>query len=131
MIVLDASALVDVITDQAAAPWLLDRIAGEQVHAPSHQLAEVLSALARMVHAGDLDPDAGAEALAEAAALPQHLVPPTPSQLRRAFVLRDRIRVLDGLYAALAEDLGCPLVTTDARLIQAKPPCSTEFPPRP
>ena len=131
MIVLDASALVDVVTDQEAAPWLLDRIAGEQVHAPSHQPAEVLSALARMVRAGDLEPDVGAEALEEAAALPQHLASPTPGQMQRAFVLRDRIRVLGGLYVTLAEDLGCPLVTTDVRLMQAKPPCRTEFPPRP
>jgi len=130
VIVLDASALVDVVTDQEAAPWLLDRIAGEQVHAPSHQPAEVLSALARMVRAGDLEPDVGAEALEEAAALPQHLASPTPGQMQRAFVLRDRIRVLDGLYVTLAEDLGCPLVTTDVRLMQAKPPCRTEFPPR-
>ena len=130
MIVLDASALVDVVTDQAAAPWLLDRIAGEQVHAPSHQPAEVLSALARMVRAGDLEPDVGAEALEEAAALPQHLASPTPGQMQRAFALRDHIRVLDGLYVTLAEDLGCPLVTTDVRLMQAKPPCRTEFPPR-
>ena len=131
MIVLDASALVDVITDQEAASWLLDRIAGEQVHAPSHQPAEVLSALARMVRAGDLEPQAGAEALEEAAALPQHLTSPTRGQLQRAFGLRDRIRVLDGLYVTLAEDLGCPLVTTGARLVQAKPPCRIELPPHP
>jgi predicted nucleic acid-binding protein len=130
VIVLDASALVDVITDQVAAPWLLDRIAGEQVHAPSHQPAEVLSALARMVRAGDLEPDAGAEALEEAAALPQHLASPTPGQLHRAFGLGVRIRVPDALYVTLAEDLGCPLVTTDVRLMQAKPPCRIELPPR-
>ncbi|HYT10569.1 MAG TPA: hypothetical protein VEL73_07900 [Mycobacteriales bacterium] len=48
MIVLDASALVDVVLDQPPAPWLLDQISGEDVVAPSHQPAEVLSAVGRL-----------------------------------------------------------------------------------
>lgn len=38
----------------------------------------------------------------------------------RAFELRDNVTVSDGLYLALAEVLGCPLLTGDARL-QAVP----------
>lgn len=129
MIVLDASALVDVILDQPAAPWVLDRIAGEEIHCPAHQPAEVLSALARLARAGELGADEARDALAEAAALPQHLTMPTPGQLDRALALRERVRVLDGLYVALAEERGCVLVTTDHRLAGAAPPCEVHAPP--
>lgn len=44
-------------------------------------------------------------------------------QLRRAFELDGRLRVLDALYVVLADELGCPLLTTDQRLARAAPPC--------
>ncbi len=39
-------------------------------------------------------------------------------------------RVLDGLYVALAEQRDCPLLTTDARLAAAVPPCEVVLIPR-
>lgn len=131
MIVLDASALTDVLLDQPSAGWVLDRINGEEVHAPSHQPAEVLSALSRLVRDGTLRAEDAVDALQEASALPQRLVPPTAAHLQRAFTLRERIRVLDGLYVALAEELGCALVTTDSRLRRADPPCEVQVPGQP
>jgi predicted nucleic acid-binding protein len=128
VIVLDASALADVVLDQPASAWVLDRIDGEEIRSPSHQPAELLSALARLVRDGTLGAAAAAGALREAATLPQRLVTPTRAHLERALALRDRIRVLDGLYVALAEELGCALVTTDARLARAGPPCAVETP---
>lgn len=128
MIVLDASALVDVLLDQPAGPWVLEQVSGEEVRAPSHQPAEVLSALARLVRAGDLTPEAARDALDEATALPQGLMAPTAAHLRRALLLQDRIRVLDGLYVALAEELSCALVTTDRRLLGTDPPCEVRTP---
>jgi len=129
VIVLDASALVDVVLDQPSAPWLLDQIAGEEVVAPAHQPAEVLSAIGRLVRSGDVGVESGRDALDEAMALPQRLVPPTPAQVRRAYALRERIRLLDGLYVVLADELGCPLVTTDRRLARAGPSCEVRTPP--
>ncbi len=130
MIVLDASALVDVVLDQPAAAWVLDQIVDDPVSAPAHQPAEVLAALAHLVRAHEIGEDAARAALDEAAALPQDLIEPTAAQLRRAFALRGGIRVLDGLYVALADELDCPLVTTDARLARAGPPCEVRMPPR-
>jgi predicted nucleic acid-binding protein len=129
VIVLDASALVDVVLDQPTAPWVLDRITGEEIQCPAHQPAEVLSALARLARAGEIGAETARDALAEAAALPQHLAMPTPSQLDRALALGDRVRVLDGLYVALAEECGCAMVTTDRRLAGSRPPCEVQAPP--
>lgn len=128
MIVLDASALVDIVLDQPPASWVLEQLADTEIRSPSHQPAEVLSALARLVRAGEIGTGEASDALQEAASLPQHLVPPTPAHLQRAFGLRDRIRVLDGLYVALAEDLGCPLVTTDTRLAKSTAPGEVRVP---
>jgi predicted nucleic acid-binding protein len=129
MIVLDASALVEAVLDQPAAVWVLDEIAGEEVCAPAHQPAEVLSALTRLVHATQIGLDSARDALDEALALPQRLVTPTARHVRLAFALRDQIRVVDGLYVALADESSCPLVTTDRRLAAADAPCEIRTPP--
>lgn len=129
MIVLDASALVDVVLVQRNAKWVLRQLDGEEVAAPSHQPAEVLSALARIVRAGGLAPDAASRALDAALSTPQRLVTPSAAHVRRAFALREHIRVADGLYVALADELDCPLVTTDRRLGGANTPCEVRMPP--
>lgn len=129
MIVLDAAALVDVVLDQPAKAWVLDQLGGEEVSAPAHQRAEVLSAITRLHRAGEIPEPAAQEALEEASDLETELVLPTIEHVRRAFALRERIRVLDGLYVALAEERDCPLVTTDRRLPGVDPPCDVRCPP--
>jgi predicted nucleic acid-binding protein len=129
VIVLDASALIDVALVQRNVKWILDQIDADDVTAPAHQPAEVLSALVRMVRAEVLTPDAARNALDAAMAVPQQLVPPSAAHVRRAFALREQIRVTDGLYVALADELGCPLVTTDRRLAGAHAPCEVRVPP--
>ncbi|MEX2621683.1 MAG: type II toxin-antitoxin system VapC family toxin [Egibacteraceae bacterium] len=122
-------ALVDVLVDQAHAGWLLDQLASGEVMAPAHQPAEVGSAVARLHRAGALTADTARDALTAALALPQQLVVASAAQVQRAFGLRDRIRVLDGLYVALAEERGVALLTTDQRLVRADPPCEVLAPP--
>lgn len=129
MIVLDASALVDAVLDQHTKPWVVQQLRGETITAPAHQPAEVLTALSRLVRAGELPAAAARDALDEAAALEQELVPATAAHLLRAFDLQDRMRVLDGLYVALAEERGVPLVTTDRRLARSDPPVPVIAPP--
>jgi predicted nucleic acid-binding protein len=119
VIVLDAAALVDVLLGQREQAWVLDQMAGQEVVAPSHQPAEVLSALARVLRAGQIDLAAAESALDDLAALPQTLVVPTREHVRQALAAQDRIRVLDGLYVALARDRACPMVTTDRRLARS------------
>ena len=127
MIVLDASALVDVVADRPAKDAVLAQMEGEHIIAPGHQLAEVSSAVIRLLRADELSAVQARRALADAAALVQEVVPTDHDQLRRAFDLRDSIRVLDGLYVALAERHRCRLVPTDGRLARAKPPCDVTF----
>lgn len=128
MIVLDASALVDVVADQPAKVWVLDRLDGEQVLAPAHQLAEVASAVGRLVRADVLTRRQGEAALTDAASLQQQVAACTADHLRRALALMDRVRMLDGLYVAVAEDHGATLVTTDARLARADLPIDVAAP---
>ena len=66
--------------------------------------------------------------MAEFADLPQTLTTPTRHHLSRALQLQARVRVLHGLYVALAESLGCPLVTTDGRLARAGLPVEVRSP---
>lgn len=131
MIVLDASALVDVVLDQTPGSWVLSQLAGEQVCAPAHQPAEVVSAVARFRRAGHISDKVARAAITEALELVQELVFPSPHHHLRAFDLQDNVRILDGLYVALAEERRCPLVTTDARLRRAAPPCEVRSPPEP
>lgn len=60
---------------------------------------------------------------ASAAALPQTVHPLDPKLLDRAVQLRQRIRIIDGLYVALAERLNAPLLATHRRLAASNPPC--------
>lgn len=129
MIVLDAAALVDVVIDQAAKAWVLDQLSGHEVCAPAHQPAEVLSALSRLRRSGALDRDSELMALDEAMSLDQELVLPTALHLRRSAQMSDRIRVVDGLYVALAQDRGVVLITTDRRLGASGAPCEVRIPP--
>lgn len=126
MIVLDASALVDVVADRPARDAVLERL-GQPITAPGHQLAEVSSAVARLVRAGELTPERAADALAEAARLSQDIVRLDEGLLLRAFALRDSVRILDGLYVALAERNRCPVVTTDGRLARSQLPCEINY----
>lgn len=52
-----------------------------------------------------------------------------PVHVHRAYAWRERIHVLDGLYGALADELGVPLVTTDRWLAGAAPACEVLTPP--
>lgn len=128
MIILDASAMVDVLLDRPPAPWVLAEMHSQELLAPGHQPAEVLSAIARIVRSGQLEPAEAAGVMAEFAELPQTLASPTRDHLSRALQMQPRVRVLDGLYVALAESLGCPLVTTDGRLPRAGLPIEVRSP---
>lgn len=114
-VVVDASALVDLLLRSSLGEAVERRLAGQALHGPAHIDAEALSALSRLERAGSVGGDAVAELLGhlEGAPIERHPVHPL---LKGAWSRRANLRVADGLYVELAASLGMPLVTTDARL---------------
>ena len=115
MIVVDASAVVDLIAPRTPDPELSGRVAGQDLHAPHVLDVEVLSALRRFVRRGTMTSDRAADARVDLVATAIVRYPHAPL-LDRAWELRDGITAYDAVYIALAELLDAPLVTCDARL---------------
>lgn len=86
-----------------------------ELHAPAHIDAEVLSALARLNRAGDVEADDVTASLdrLRTMSLRRHL---THDLLDPAWHYRQDVRLTDALYVALAERLGVGLITADVRL---------------
>lgn len=96
-------------------------------HAPHLIDAEVLHALRRRSLEGTLAADDALDAVIdwERLEVKRHRA---AGHLRRVWSLRNNLTAYDALYVALAEDLGCPLVTGDGRLARAPGPrCEIEF----
>jgi predicted nucleic acid-binding protein len=119
-VVVDASAIVDVLAGTRYAIPVSERLQDTLWHAPAHLDAEVLSALGRLARAGHLQ-EAEIEArLSLLASMPvqRELL---PSLLPGAWARRADLRLVDALYVELASRLDAPLVTTDQRLARATP----------
>ncbi|CAN5756170.1 type II toxin-antitoxin system VapC family toxin [soil metagenome] len=117
-LVLDASAMVDLLIGSEPSRGVARRLQDQAVHVPAHFDAEVLSALGRLQRAALLTPEGVHERLERlsSAAFERHLVPPL---LTGAWRRRANVRLLDALYLELAEQLDVPLVSTDVRLAAA------------
>lgn len=120
MIVIDASivanALADDRSDGAAVRSRLLR--ERQLLAPDLLDVEVVSVLRRRWLAGDLSDERAMAAVDDLGDLPVDRVP-MRLLARRAFDLRANVTPYDGVYIALAEALGCSLLTADKRLARA------------
>ncbi len=114
-VVVDASALVDLLLDNALGRAVRLRLAGHVLLAPSHLDAEVLSALGRLHRAGRLAPHDVEDLLGQLAAAPVHRHA-VKDLVLGAWARRDRLRLVDALYVELARSRGLLLVTTDRRL---------------
>jgi predicted nucleic acid-binding protein len=116
VIVLDASALLEVLLATEAAPRVAERIfvSGETLHAPHLIDLEIALVLRRYSAAGDLSARRGQEALQDLLDLPLNRYP-HDVLLPRVWELRHNLTAYDAAYVALAEGLQAPLVTRDAR----------------
>jgi predicted nucleic acid-binding protein len=119
VIVVDASALVDLLLDAPGADVLEQRLRTEDLHAPHLVDVEVLSTLRGLVLGGKLGATRAEEALTDLDDLPLERWPSTGALRRRAFELRGNLSAHDATYLVLAEALDCPLLTRDARLARA------------
>ena len=115
MIVVDASAAVAALLNAGPARTALS---DEAVHAPHLIDSEVAQALRRLVLRGLLGADGGWAALDSwrRLGIVRHSV---GGLLDRVWELRENVSAYDASYLALAEALGCSLLTADARLGRA------------
>lgn len=115
MIVVDASAALAALLNAGPAR---NAISTEQLHAPHLIDCEVANGLRRRVNAEQLAANAGWTALDTFRRLGLTRYP-VFSMLDRVWELRDNLSAYDASYVALAELLGCNLLTADARLSRA------------
>lgn len=120
MIVVDASALLEVLLNTPAAAPIAHRIfaPGETLHAPHLLDLEVAQVLRRYLLIGELDPERGSHALQDLSDLPLARYP-HDLFLPRIWSLRLNCTAYDAAYIALAEALDAPLFTRDRALAAA------------
>lgn len=120
MIVLDASVLIEYLTESDRGETVRERLAAETgwLWAPAVVDAEVGHALRSEVRRRTISQSRAEEALE--ALMAMRLERASHRFLaERSWQLRDNLSFYDGLYVALAEALDAPLLTFDARLARA------------
>ena len=117
MIVVDASALVEMLLPTAAGEAVSERLfdSGDSLAAPHLIDVEAAQVLRRYAQAGEIDDLHGRESMADLADMPIRRYPHSVL-LPRVWELRRNLTAYDALYVALAEALDAPLVTRDRRL---------------
>ncbi len=120
MIVVDASVLVNALADDGAdGRKARDRLRRElDLIAPDLVDVETVSVLRRRWLAGTVTERRFSTAIDDLEDLDLTRFPTLPL-MRRAYELRSNVTSYDATYVALAEQLGCALVTADARLAAA------------
>ncbi|GAC1460494.1 MAG: type II toxin-antitoxin system VapC family toxin [Steroidobacteraceae bacterium] len=120
MIVIDASALLEILLRTDRAERLMQRALGaaERLHAPHLIDVEIAQALRRLVQRQEVTTLRAEQALEDFAQvfIERHVHQPL---VTRVWQLRDAVTAYDGVYVALAEALDVPLLTCDAQLARA------------
>ena len=129
-VVADASLLVSALVDTGpGGQWARSRVAEDTFASPEMALAEVSNTLRRMELAGQITTDNATRAQRDLLRLPLELFPFGPFA-DRVWALRGTLTSYDAWYVALAEAIGCPLLTLDRRLGRATgPSCEVITPP--
>jgi predicted nucleic acid-binding protein len=117
MIVLDASALLEVLLATAAAERVARSIfaRGQTLHAPHVIDLEVAQVLRRYRREGEISEVRAMEALRDLQDFPLTRYP-HDLFLPRIWELKENLTAYDAAYIALAEVLPAPLVTRDGRI---------------
>ena len=120
MIVLDASAIVELLLGTQTGRSVGLRIADPEVglHIPHLADVEVAQALRRYVRTSEIDAASAASALDDLQRLDLERHSHEPL-LERVWALRENLTAYDAVYVALAEALGATLLTCDGRLARA------------
>lgn len=116
MIVVDASAVIEVLLRSSHAPHIAKRmLVSGTLHPPHLVDLEVAQVLRRYFLNGQISASREQEALQDLADFRLHRYAHYPL-LPRIWELRHSVTAYDAAYLALAEVLGAPLLTTDKRL---------------
>ena len=122
MIVLDASVLANVVGDDGTdGDRAREVLRGQELSVPDLVDVEVVSVLRRRWLAKTLTARRFAVAVDDLGALPADRYPVLPF-MPRAYELRANVSAYEATYVALAEQLGCALVTVERRLATAPGP---------
>jgi predicted nucleic acid-binding protein len=120
MIVLDASAAVELLLNTPASVRVAERIADPSLslHAPHLLAIEVSQVLRRFTSTGAISAEIAEECLFDLQGLDLARYAHEPF-LPRMWQLRGNLTAYDAIYVALAETLRAPLLTFDERLARA------------
>lgn len=119
MIVADCAAVVDALTAVEGSDGLRSYLAAEELHAPALLDFEFVSALRGLVLGGHLAAARAEDALTDFDDLEIRRWASADILRRRSFQLRENLSAYDAAYVALAEALGCSLLTRDERLVRS------------
>jgi predicted nucleic acid-binding protein len=117
-VVVDASALVELLLQSERAPAVLQAVGRTEMVAPDGINPEVLSALRRLERIGELSAGRARQAIDDLLDAAVRRLPTLPL-LPDAWMLRANATSYDACYVALARNLGCPLITGDRKLSRA------------
>ena len=116
MLVVDASVIAPAVADGGPdGEACRARIKGQSLAAPDLLRVETVSVIRRQLAGGALTSAQANNAIADLLNFPLTVYATAPL-LRRAWELRDNATAYDACYVALAEALGCALLTADQRL---------------
>ena len=128
--VVDASALVAALAEsRPEGRWAESVIATDDLAAPDFVLVEATNSLRRLEVSGELSRSQADASRRDVLRVNLQLFRFAPFA-DRVWELRHNITSYDATYIALAEWLGCPVVTLDLRLSRASGPrCEILTPP--
>jgi predicted nucleic acid-binding protein len=120
MIVLDASALLELVLGTERGRTIAKRIADPSLglHVPHLADVEVAQALRRYVREGAVESGSAEAALEDLRSLDLERHSHEPL-LERVWALRENLTAYDAVYVALAEALDTTVLTCDGRLARA------------
>jgi predicted nucleic acid-binding protein len=120
LIVIDASALLEILLRTERADRLMERAltTSERLHAPQLLDIEIASALRRLVQRKEISAIRAGHAFEDLyqLSIERHS---HGALLPRIWELRDSMSAYDGAYVVLAEALGAPLLTCDGKLARS------------
>jgi predicted nucleic acid-binding protein len=117
-VVIDASALVDLVVQSERAPAVAQAVGSTDMVAPDVVNPEVLSILRRLERTGELAAREAVQAVEDLVDAPVRRFSTLPL-LAEAWSLRANVSAADACYVVLARILRCPLVTADRKLSRA------------